>query len=93
MKQEFPVMPVLYINKVLQQHRGFLAAAYAVLAEADRTYSSQANPPYRKLNHPRKIVDNSEYAKMGNIWTEVTNELDYARHKARKAERMFFFPA
>lgn len=82
-------MPVQYINRVLQQHRGFLAATHAALLEAERTYDSQENPPYRKLNNPRKILDNSEHAKMGNVWTEVINELDYARHKVRKEECMF----
>lgn len=82
-------MPVQYINKVLQQHRGFLAVTHAALLEAERTYDSQESPPYRKLNNPRKILDNSEHAKMGNVWTEVINELDYARHKVRKEECMF----
>lgn len=81
-------MPVQYINRVLLQHRGFLAATHAALLEAERTYNLQVNPPYRKLNNPRKMVDNSEYAKMGNVWTEVTNELEYARHKVRKEECM-----
>lgn len=81
-------MPVQYINKVLQQNRNFLAAAYAALVEVDRTYNAQADPPYRKLNNPRKIYDNTERAKMGKVWTEITNELDYARNKARKEERM-----
>lgn len=89
LKQEFPVMPVKYINKVLQQNRNFLAAAYAALVDADRTYNSQANPPYQKLNAPRKPSDNNEHAKMGKVWTEITNELDYARHRARKEQCMF----
>lgn len=84
------MMPVQYINKVLQQNRNFLAATYAVLVEADRTYNSQANPPYRKLNNPRKMFDNNnERAKMGKMWTVITDELEYARNKARQAERMF----
>lgn len=86
LRQEFPTMPVTYINKIVAQKRNFLAAAYAALLETDRTYDSTNPKPYRKLNQPRKLDNLDGREKMGKIWTKVTDELEWARNKARQAK-------
>ncbi|KAG0134298.1 hypothetical protein HOY82DRAFT_481477 [Tuber indicum] len=86
LKQEFPLMPVRYIEKVMTQNRNYLAKSYSALVKADKSYNPQTNAPYKQLVHPRKTEGRSHELKKGKDWTEISAELEYARGEVRREE-------
>lgn len=80
-------MPASYINKVYKQNCHFLASTYPHLVAAEKQASSKdQQAPYKPLLSRRKILDDGGAPKMGKIWSEMMEELEYARSSARKAE-------
>jgi hypothetical protein len=79
-------MPVRFIDAVMANHKGFLVRAYPALVKAENTHDGKENQPYKKLTSPRKFEDNGRL-KRGRHWTEVIQELDYARDQARRQAR------
>ncbi|PWW73084.1 hypothetical protein C7212DRAFT_347250 [Tuber magnatum] len=86
LKQEFPLMPVWFIEKAMAQNRNYLAKSYSALVKAGKSYDPQTNTPYKQLLHPRKMEGRTQELKKGKVWAEISAELEYARSKVRREE-------
>ncbi|PWW77970.1 hypothetical protein C7212DRAFT_276751 [Tuber magnatum] len=86
LKQEFPLMPVRFIEKAMAQNRNYLDKSYSALVKAGKSYNPRTNTPYKQLLRPRKMEGRSDELKKGKDWTEISAELEYARSKGRREE-------
>lgn len=85
LEQEFPLVPSRYIALALRTNSNFLSTCYGFLAGAEWNYNSGAE--YKRLLSARKTTD-INVLKTSHYWTEMAEELEYARAKARKQQSM-----
>ena len=73
-----------FINAVLVQNK-FLAPAYVAI---DTAYQNP-NPRFSKLRTARRVFFMSEQDKVSNLYTELIEELEYAKEKASIQHSMY----